>query len=91
MDATVTQGEKTLIFLHLPKTGGMTLERLIRRQYPRDATRWISYQRPRMVDEFLALSPACLTVSTQSFRANRSTSPCCASRWRVSCPSTASS
>ena len=44
-----------LIFVHLPKTGGTTMEHLIRRQYPEQAVRWISYDRPELLSEFQAL------------------------------------
>jgi len=45
-----------LIFVHVPKTGGLTLDHLIRRQYSHEAVRWISYDRPEQVSEFRALN-----------------------------------
>jgi len=44
-----------LVFVHVPKTGGMTLDHLIRRQYPEKAVLWISYDRPELLSEFQAL------------------------------------
>ena len=50
------EATEALVFIHIPKTGGMTMERLISRQYPKPLTRWISLQRPAQVSAFLAMS-----------------------------------
>ena len=44
-----------LIFLHIPKAGGTTLEHLIRRQYPAESVLWISFDRPELLSRFQAL------------------------------------
>jgi hypothetical protein len=46
-----------LYFIHIPKAGGSTLKEIIFRQYPRGTAMWISFQRPEMVNAFLALPP----------------------------------
>lgn len=54
------QGRKTaqevLLFVHVPKTGGLTMEHLIRRQYPRRKAVWMTYQYSDQVNKFLAMS-----------------------------------
>ncbi len=45
-----------LAFIHIPKAGGSTLKEVIFRQYPRGTAVWISFQRPDMVEAFLAKS-----------------------------------
>lgn len=47
---------ETLIFLHLPKTGGNTLKSVIRRQYPRDSICELRYPAREAVQRF-ALHP----------------------------------
>lgn len=47
-----------LIFIHIPKTGGLTLERIINRQYPPQSTFWLSLQRPKQVAAYRALGAA---------------------------------
>lgn len=47
---------KPLVFFHIPKAGGSTLKEIIDRQYSRNTTMWISFQRPDMVEAFLAKS-----------------------------------
>ncbi len=47
--------EQALIFFHIHKTGGQTLEGVIRRQYPRNTVREIWLQRPETIEEFLSL------------------------------------
>jgi len=46
-----------LVFVHIPKTGGLTLAEIIRRQYPSDSTTWMSFQKPDQVSAFLKKSP----------------------------------
>ncbi|MDH3602548.1 MAG: sulfotransferase family 2 domain-containing protein [Candidatus Tectomicrobia bacterium] len=52
---TPADRHEVLIFVHVPKTGGMTLDHMIRRQYPDQALHWISYDRPELLSEFQAL------------------------------------
>ena len=51
-----TSRKKALVFIHIPKTGGLTMERLISRQYSKRLTLWLSLQRPEQVTEFMAMS-----------------------------------
>ena len=53
-----TEADKVLVFIHIPKTGGLTMERLISRQYPPKSTIWMSYQRPEQVSAFTDLDAA---------------------------------
>lgn len=59
-DCIDPHGSKTqktpLVFIHIPKAGGSTLKEIIFRQYPRGTALWISFQRPEMVEAFLAKS-----------------------------------
>lgn len=50
-----TLDKKALVFIHIPKTGGLTMEGLISRQYPKKSTFWLSLQRPELVSEFAAM------------------------------------
>jgi hypothetical protein len=52
-----TPKRPVLIFIHVPKTGGLTMERLISRQYPPASTLWLSYQKPAQFSAFMALPP----------------------------------
>ncbi len=52
----MTPADSILVFLHIPKTGGLTMERIISRQYPQEATLWLSLHRPKQVAAYRAMS-----------------------------------
>lgn len=48
--------ERAVIFFHIHKTGGQTLEGVMHRQYPKGTVLDVWLQRPETIDAFLALS-----------------------------------
>ena len=50
--------EPTLIFLHIPKTAGLSLQAILERQYAGRTVRDVWVQEPQTVRDFLALSSA---------------------------------